>query len=324
MRYRRPAAAPVLTTFLAAAICTAASLAQAQLASPSSGTFGVTAGTALVGQPAPAIEELTVEGAPPESPPEATPEALPPYRPPGFPKTLLLDAGHVLSAPARWQSREWLILTASTAALAGLSLADESLSDSARDRGPTSGFAGDVYNQFGGAGSFLVLGGFYLAGAIGKDSKAKNVCLDGLSASLIAAGMITPVLGTLVGRERPTDDQGAYLFHPFEGRAFPSGHTSQAFAVASVIATSYDQFWVKAAAYGLATMTAWERVRRGKHFPTDVVAGAAIGTLVGRSVVHFNRKLRSGEKEPERTGTRLTLAPVLGGGTYGVSATVDF
>ncbi len=205
-----------------------------------------------------------------------------------------------------------------------MSLADESLSDAARDRGPTFGVVGDAFNELGSAGSFLVLGGFYLAGAIGKDSKAKNVCLDGLAASLIATGMITPVIGTLVGRERPTEEQGAYAFHPFEGRSFPSGHSTQAFAVASVIATSYDQFWVKATAYGAATMTAWQRVRRGKHFPTDVVAGAAIGTLVGHSVVHFNRKLRSGEKEPEATGTRLTLVPVLGGGTYGVSATLDF
>jgi hypothetical protein len=310
----------VLATFLAAAICAAPSLAQAQLASPSSGTYGVTAGAAFVEEPAPAIGEPTVEAAPPEAPPEAPP----PYRPPGFPKTLLLDSGHVLSAPFHWQGREWLIFAGSTAALATMSLADESLSDYARERGPTSGFGGDVYNQFGGGGSFLILGGFYLAGVIGKDSKAKNVCLDGLAASLIATGMITPVMGTLVGRERPTNDEGAYSFRPFEGRSFPSGHSTQAFAVASVIATSYDQFWVKAAAYGLATMTAWERVRRGKHFPTDVVAGAAIGTLVGHSVVHFNRKLRSGEKEPEETGTRLTLVPVLGGGTYGVSATLAF
>ncbi len=316
MGYLRPGRVPLRALFLCAAICTAASLAEAQTASPSFGIAGAATETAGVEETAPAIEEPTVERTPPEAPP--------PYRPPGFPKTLLLDAGHVLSAPARWQGREWLILTASTAALAGMSLADESLSDSARERGPTSGFVGDVYNQFGGGGSFLILGGFYLAGVIGKDSKAKDVCLDGLAASMIATGMITPVIGTVVGRERPTEEQGAYSFKPFEGRSFPSGHSTQAFAVASVIATSYDQLWVKAAAYGLATMTAWERVRRGKHFPTDVVAGAAIGTLVGHSVVRFSRKLRSGEKEPEATGTRLTLVPVLGGGTYGVSATLAF
>ena len=316
MRCRRTARVPLLATFLAAAVCTAASLAQAQAVS----TSGAAAGTAFVEQPAPAIEEPIVEAASPESPPEAKP----PYRPPALLKMVLLDTGHVLSAPARWRGREWLVFAGSTAALATLSLADETLSDSARERGPSSGFAGEMYDQIGGGGSILLLGGFYLAGVIGKDSKAKNVCLDGLTASLIATGMITPVIGTLVGRERPTEEQGAYSFQPFEGRSFPSGHSTQAFAVASVIAASYDQFWVKAAAYGLATMTAWERVRRGKHFPTDVVAGAAIGTLVGHSVVHFNRRLRSGEREPEITGARLTLLPVVGAGTYGVSATLDF
>ena len=198
------------------------------------------------------------------------------------------------------------------------------MSDAARERGPTLGFVGDTLEGLGDGRAFVLLGGFYLAGAIGHDSKAKNVCFDGLSASLIASGIITPVLSTLVGRERPTANQGAYDFHPFGGRSFPSGHSTQAFAIASVIATSYDQLWVKATAYGAATVASYVRVRRGKHFPTDVVVGAVIGTVVGRSVVHFNRRLRSGEKEPERAGARLAVLPLLGGGTYGVSASLEF
>jgi hypothetical protein len=264
----------------------------------------------------PASDESTAEG--------STSAAEQPPLPPAFGKLVLLDAGHVLSSPVRWRGREWLVLSASAAALATMSLADESLSDAARDRGPAFGSVGDALNEFGSAGSLAVLGGFYLAGAIGKDSKAKDVCVDGVAASLIATGMITPVLSTVIGRERPTEENGAYSFKPFDGRSFPSGHATQAFAVASVIATSYDQLWVKATVYGAASLTAWGRVRRGKHFPTDVVAGAAIGTLVGRSVVHFNRKLRSGEKEPEITGARLTVLPLVSGGTWGVSATLDF
>ena len=128
----------------------------------------------------------------------------------------------------------------------------------------------------------------------------------------------------MIGRDRPTAGNGAYSFHPFGGRALPSGHATQAFAVASVIATSYDQLWVKATAYGAAVVGSYIRVRRGKHFPTDVAAGALIGTAVGRSVVHFNRKLRSGGSEPDDAGARLTLSPLLGGGTYGVSASLAF
>ncbi len=247
-----------------------------------------------------------------------------PYRPPGFPKTVLLDVGHVLTSPIRWRGREWAAFSASVGALAALSLADESISDAAREHGPTLGFVGDTLEGLGDGRSFLLLGGFYLAGAIGHDSKAKNVFFDGLSASLIASGIITPALSTLVGRERPTAEEGAYSFHPFEGRAFPSGHATQAFAVASVIATSYDQLWVKVAAYGAASVGAYARVRRGKHFLTDVVAGAAIGTLVGRSVVHLNNRLRSGEKEPEKTGVRLSVLPFVDGTTFGATASLDF
>jgi membrane-associated phospholipid phosphatase len=248
----------------------------------------------------------------------------PPTGPPAFPKMVLLDAGHVLSSPFRWEGREWLLFSASVAGIGVLSLADESLSNAARERGTSLGFVGNTLEGLGDARSFVLLGGFYLAGAVGLDSKAKNVCLDGLSASLIASGIITPTISTLVGRERPSAEQGAYSFKPFDGRSFPSGHATQAFAVASVIATSYDELWVKATAYGAAAVTAYMRVMEGQHFPTDVVAGALIGTLVGRSVVRFNQKLRSGEREPDPAGVRLTVVPVVGGGAYGLSATLDF
>jgi hypothetical protein len=237
---------------------------------------------------------------------------------------VLLDAGHVLSSPGRWRGREWTIFAASTAGLAALSLADESLSNAAQERGTSLGAVGTVLEQMGSGGSFVLLGGFYLAGAIWHDSKAKDVCLDGLTASLLASGIITPVLSTFVGRERPSAGEGAYSFKPFDGRSFPSGHATQAFTVASVIATSYDQLWVKVAVYGAATVTAWSRVQQGQHFPTDVVAGALIGTFVGRSVVHFNTKLRSGELEPEREGVRLTFLPVVSGSALGISGTLEF
>lgn len=307
----------MFVTLLAGAVCTTASLASAQQVSsplPPAGETVQTSGTEAIGR---AESESKVEVAAPLEEPQ-------PFRPPSFPKMVLLDMGHVLASPFHWRGREWLLVSASTATVAALSLADKSVSDAARERAPSFGFVGETLEGFGDGRSFLLLGGFYLVGAIGHDSKAKNVFFDGLSASLIASGMITPVLSTLIGRERPTSDQGAYSFHPFSGRALPSGHSTQAFAVASVIATSYDQLWVKVAVYGAAAVGSYARVRRGKHFPSDVVVGAVIGTAVGRSVVHFNRRLRSGEKEPESAGARLTLLPLLGDAMLGASASLDF
>ncbi|MEO6324732.1 MAG: phosphatase PAP2 family protein [Thermoanaerobaculia bacterium] len=247
-------------------------------------------------------------------------------RPPSYPKLVLLDLGYVLTSPFHWSGRQWLLFSGYVGSLAALSRADLNLSDAARERGTTFGFVGDTLEGLGDGRSFILLGGFYLAGAIGHDSKAKNVCLDGLAASLIASGLITPVLTTVVGRERPTEEHGAYSFKPFGGRSFPSGHVTQVFAVVSVIATSYDQLWVKAVAYTAGAFGAYARLQRGKHFPTDIVAGAIIGTAVGRSVVHLNRKIRSGEFEkataPE--GARLTLLPLVDDGAYGIRGTLAF
>jgi len=75
---------------------------------------------------------------------------------------------------------------------------------------------------------------------------------------------------------------------------------TQVFAVISVIATSYEDPWVSVVAYGAGAVGAWARLERGKHFPTDIVAGAIIGTAVGRSVVHLNRKIRSGSSRRNR------------------------
>lgn len=275
---------------------------------------------------APAVPAVATSQAPLDLEPRNVTEPQPPFHPPSYPKIVLMDVNYVLTSPLHWSGNDWLLFSGSVASLAALSRADLNLSDSARKGGTTFGFVGDTLEGLGDGRSFVLLGGFYLAGLIGKDSKAKNVCLDGLAASLIASGILTPVFSTVVGRDRPTAENGAYSFHPFNGRSFPSGHVTQVFAVVSVIATSYDQLWVKAVAYTAGAFGAWARLERGKHFPTDIVAGAIIGTVVGRSVVHLNRKLRSGEVEKplESRGARLTLLPLVEDGAYGVRGTITF
>jgi membrane-associated phospholipid phosphatase len=78
----------------------------------------------------------------------------------------------------------------------------------------------------------------------------------------------------------------------FARRSFPSGHTSSAFAGAMFASEVYARLhphddarhWVRAGSLGLAALTGYFRVRAGKHFPTDVLAGAAIGTLIGWAI----------------------------------------
>lgn len=68
--------------------------------------------------------------------------------------------------------------------------------------------------------------------------------------------------------------------HDADPYSFPSGHSAVAFALATSTSLSYPRWYVVAPAYAWATTTAVARVWFGVHYPTDILAGAAIGSGV--------------------------------------------
>ncbi|MBI3610483.1 MAG: phosphatase PAP2 family protein [Nitrospirae bacterium] len=215
---------------------------------------------------------------------------------PDYGKLLLKDARHVLSAPLRWEESDWRRFAFGTLAVLGAAaVLDRPVRDEIqRTRNGATDRVANIFEPLGSYYSIGVLGGFYLAGAAMNDPWAKYVAQDGVAASLIASGIITPVLKLSVGRSRPSQDEGSRTFRPFSGNeSFPSGHTTQAFAVASVIAAYYDPLWVQTTAYGVAALVGFARIDHDAHFTSDVVAGALIGSAVGNAVVHFNERKRN-------------------------------
>lgn len=101
-----------------------------------------------------------------------------------------------------------------------------------------------------------------------------------------------------VARRRPN---GGHL-------SFPSGHTSSSFATATVLLHRLG--WkVGAPAMAMAAYVAASRVQDNEHYPSDVVFGAAIGIISGRSVTIGHGK------------TRLALVPTTAPGSLGVALT---
>jgi undecaprenyl-diphosphatase len=80
-----------------------------------------------------------------------------------------------------------------------------------------------------------------------------------------------------VGRERPDEHLDANVRTPTSS-SFPSGHTTAAFTTAFVLAETEAG---TAAAVGFAAAVAASRVHLRAHHPTDVIGGAAIGSLLG-------------------------------------------
>ena len=228
-----------------------------------------------------------------------------------LPTLLQNDVVEIATAPLRWERSDWLKLGIGVAAVGGIALIDHDLRESV-DGGSsdTTRSLAKAVGPLGAEYSFGVLGGFFLAGKLFDDEKSLNVAEDGLAASLIAAGAITPLMKAAFGRRRPSQTRGTVEFGQ-GGASFPSGHTTQAFAVASVVASHYDSIWVKVGAYTLAGLVGWSRMEEKAHYASDVVAGALIGIVVGTAVVRLHESQRF----------RISAAPTVNRGSAGVALT---
>ena len=207
------------------------------------------------------------------------------------------DTGDFVQAPARFNAHDWSI--------AGLWIAGFGVGMQADHRiggwvaNHPSGLQNDLsktFEPFGQSASFAVLAGFAARGYWGDDPRALRTAQEGLEVSLLGAGLAAPSLKFVAGRPRP--NAAAFGADPqfFNHQSsFPSGHTAQAFGVATVIAENYgaDHAWVPWVAYGTAGMVGWQRVYSRHHNPTDVVAGAAIGYYAAQWVVRRHRVERT-------------------------------
>lgn len=237
---------------------------------------------------------------------------------PSYPALVVEDIRHVVTAPARWDNDDWKTAGWSTLAVLGTALAiDHPLRNEMRRHAPNNNGALLQVERFGAQYAAGVVGGFYVAGVLSGNDNAVQVAGDGLAASLIASGIVTPALKLAFGRARPRANMGVNYFKPFSSAnaSFPSGHTTEAFALASVISGHYDETWVSVASYGVAGLVGVARTYHDAHFASDVVAGAMIGALVGKSVVNHNREQRAG---------RVAILPDLAPGLVGVRLAGNF
>ena len=149
----------------------------------------------------------------------------------------------------------------------------------------------------------------FVSGRFVGAARYRALTYDWLQAFLINAGYTT-LLKEVVHRGRPNGD---------DNLSFPSGHASNAFALATVAERHYG--WKAGVpAYVLAGAVAVSRLQRNKHYLSDVLAGATLGYIVGRTVVRVNGK----PLDAPRGGAQLSLSPVVGRRTRAIAATVTF
>lgn len=118
-----------------------------------------------------------------------------------------------------------------------------------------------------------MLGVSLLLMAYGDDKNRETGRL--LASTFISTGVIVWGMKEIIGRKRPLDE---VVGNP----AFPSGHTAYAFAGATLLGDRYPKLRIPL--YIGAGLVGVTRIYLGRHYASDVIAGAAVGTLTGALV----------------------------------------
>lgn len=141
------------------------------------------------------------------------------------------------------------------------------------------------YHVIGDYGGKLVPNLFYMGWWYYKGRKDRFWLMTKAS---FYAGMTTTVLKKTFNEPRP---------HKGDNNSFPSGHTTTAFAFASVVAMEHETVY-GVSAYALATYVGLSRMNDNAHYLHDVVFGATLGISYGISLWNQQQKAKKVASTP--------------------------
>jgi membrane-associated phospholipid phosphatase len=169
-------------------------------------------------------------------------------------------------------------------------------------------------------GAYYIGGSLWLIGRLGRWDRVADLGWHGTEAVLLAESLGYVIKGA-AGRTRPfvSNDTKPHDFSFGAGfgagdhRSFPSGHTYTAFAAAAAVTSETKLWWPRSVwvvgpvMYGGATMVGLSRMYHNKHWASDVVMGAAIGTFSGLKVVKYTHD--HPENRLDRIMLRASVVP---------------
>jgi membrane-associated phospholipid phosphatase len=216
-----------------------------------------------------------------------------------------------VGAPTDSSVRRGTLLTTRDVVAAGLIGAatvallpvDQQIAEEFRDPSPQRSTllhdGAKTFDFLGDPGALFLSVGAYGAGRLAHSPRLADIGLHTTEA-IVVSGAVTGILKGAFGRQRPY--VAGHDPHDFKfGRGYgngayasmPSGHTTAAFATAAALTEEARHWWPRSpwivgpVLYGGAAMVGMARMYDDKHWASDVMLGAGVGTLSSLVIVRY-------------------------------------
>jgi PAP2 superfamily len=226
---------------------------------------------------------------------------------------ILSGMGHYVTSPLRFDRGDWLVAGSVLAGTGLLMTQDGAIHDRLHAGGRES-YNGDVWDVPTVFGDLIGAGGLAaVLYGVGLATESDRMRVTGrlIVESIASAGMTAFTVRVLSGRSRPFTGSDPWHFRPIgwihDHQSFPSGHTTTAFALGTVLAERIGTLWSRVGFYSLATLCGVARVRNNQHWPSDVAMGGVLGITAGLQAIRREEQRNGGE------GGRLRILPAAGG-----------
>ncbi len=142
--------------------------------------------------------------------------------------------------------------------------------------------------------SIIISGLLAISGTANNNSANKKMAFEIFQSGLYS-GTITQILKVSLGRARPYLNIGQHNFTPFNKMSndywsLPSGHTSLAFSLSTILSQSSKTDLMKIVWYIPAVVTAFSRIYQDQHWTSDVILGGAVGFFIAKWVSDIHRE----------------------------------
>jgi len=200
-----------------------------------------------------------------------------------------------VETPFHWRSTDWIRVGITLATVAAIMPFDQRITNSTQgDQHFYSSvpiIAGYEYGEWYSIGA--VTAAFATYGILAHDTAAKKIAIE-LFQSGVYAEAFTEVLKVGIGRARPYENLGPFNFHPFNlnnnFESMPSGHSTAAFALSTVMFRHAHKAVWKILAFAPAALTMFSRLYQDFHWTSDCIMGAASGFSTGMWVVNLHER----------------------------------